>query len=76
MTDWLHLETRDGSLFIDWDEIFFNANQYDFGDKSFDSQLGKIISLVQKEAFEKGFSAGLEQTSPLSKLLVQTGGRA
>lgn len=76
MTDWLHLETKDGSLFIDWDEIFFNANQYDFGDTSFDSQLGKIISLVQKEAFEKGFSAGLEQKSPLSKLLVQTGGRA
>ena len=75
MVEWAEIN-KNGDLVINWEEVFENSQDYDHGKRTYDSTLGKLIALVQKEAFEKGFSRGLEQNSPLSKLLVQTGGRA
>jgi hypothetical protein len=75
MTEWLDLDT-DGSLIIDWEEVFFQSNEYDLGDRRFDSCLGKLVALVQKEAFEKGLKAGTDPDFPISRLLLETGGSA
>jgi len=74
MTDWAEL--NNGIIHIEWQEVFDNANSYDAGDKSFDAQLGKLISEVHRFAFEKGFSAGCASKHPQEVLLSYTGGRA
>jgi len=75
MVEWAEID-KNGDLVIYWEEVFENSQVYDHGKRTFDSALGKLIALVQKEAFEKGLEAALKQDSALSKLLVQTGGNA
>jgi hypothetical protein len=75
MVEWAEIN-KNGDLVINWEEVFENSQDYDHGKRTFDSALGKLIALVQKEAFEKGLEAALKQDSALSKLLVQTGGNA
>jgi hypothetical protein len=75
LIEWASID-KYGSLEIDWKEVFEKSQDYDHGERTFDSVLGKLIALIQKEAFEKGLEAGLNQDTSISKLLVQTGGNA
>ena len=75
MIDWAEINTN-GDLIINWEEVFDNSQDYDQGLRTYASALGKLIALVQKEAFEKGLEAGLKQDPAISKLLVHTGGNA
>lgn len=74
MTDWAYV---DGEIIqIDWSEVFDNASNYDAGDTSFDAQLGKLISMVQRRAFERGYLSGCQSKHPQDVLLSYTGGNA
>ena len=75
MVEWAEID-KNGDLVINWEDVFENSQDYDHGERTYQSALGKLIALVQKEAFEKGLEAGLKQDPALSKLLVQTGGNA
>ena len=75
MLEWAEINTN-GDLIINWEEVFDNSQDYDQGLRTYASALGKLIALVQKEAFEKGLEAGLKQDPAISKLLVHTGGNA
>jgi hypothetical protein len=72
---WANID-KYGSLEIDWEEVFEKSQDYDHGERTYEAALGKLVALVQKEAFEKGLEAGLDQDSAISKLLAQTGGNA
>jgi hypothetical protein len=74
MTDWAYLDGD--SLVIDWSQVFDNAMNYDAGDKSYDSTLAKLLTLLQRYSFEKGFEEGLNHEAATSKLLAKTGGNA
>ena len=74
MVEWA--EVKDGNLVIDWNEVFDKSQDYDHGERSFDSALGKLIALVQKNAFERGFIAGIDARHPEQRLLGYTGGNA
>jgi hypothetical protein len=75
MVEWADVD-EDGELIIDWNEVFFNSNEYDIGDRSYDSCMGKLISSIQRDAFERGFAAGVEAKHPQAKILAYTGGNA
>jgi len=74
MTEWASMEGD--SIVIDWSQVFDNAMNYDAGDKCFDARLAKLITLVQRYAYEKGFEEGLNHDVATSKLLAKTGGNA
>ena len=67
---------KDGNLVIDWNEVFDKSQDYDHGERTFDSALGKLIALVQKNAFERGFIAGIDARHPEQRLLGYTGGNS
>lgn len=75
MIEWADID-ENGDLIIDWNEVFDNSNEFDCGDRTFDSCLGKLISAIQKDAFERGFAAGVDAKHPQAKLLAYTGGNA
>lgn len=74
MTEWISME--DGTINIDWSQVFDNAMNYDIGDQCFDARLAKIISVVHRNAFERGFAAGCATKHPQEALLAYTGGNA
>ena len=74
MTEWAYLD--DDSIHIDWSQVFDNAMNYDAGGKCFDARLAKLITLVQRYAYEKGFEEGLNHDATTAKLLAKTGGNA
>lgn len=75
MIEWADID-EDGELIIDWNEVFQNSLEFDSGDRTFDSCLGKLISSIQRESFERGFAAGVEAKHPQAKILAYTGGNA
>jgi hypothetical protein len=75
MVEWAEVN-KDGNLVIDWNEVFENSQEYDLGRRTFDSALGKLIAMVQKTSFEKGFLAGIDAKHPEQRLLGYTGGNA
>jgi|DEB3_MinimDraft_2_1074329.scaffolds.fasta_scaffold02318_6 hypothetical protein len=74
MTEWAYM-TED-SIEIDWSQVFDNAMNYDAGDKCFDARLAKLITMVQRYSFERGFEAGCNAKHPQERLLAYTGGQA
>jgi hypothetical protein len=74
MTDWAYVDGE--TLHINWAEVFDHANYYDAGDTSFDAQLGKLISMIHRGAFERGFESGCKTTHPKEILLAYTMGNA
>lgn len=75
MIDWAEVNEK-GDLVIDWNEVFDNSQDYDHGLKTYGTSLAKIIALVQKDAFEKGYLAGMDAKHPEQRLLAYTGGHA
>lgn len=75
MIDWAEVNEK-GDLVIDWNEVFDNSQDYDHGLKTYGTSLAKIIALVQKDAFEKGFLAGMDAKHPEQRLLAYTGGHS
>jgi hypothetical protein len=49
---------------------------YDAGDKCFDARLAKLITMVQRYSFERGFEAGCNAKHSQERLLAYTGGQA
>lgn len=74
MTEWITMEGD--SIQIDWSQVFDHAIDYDAGDNRFDARLAKLISVVHRNAFERGFAAGCATKHPQEALLAYTGGNA
>lgn len=75
MIKWAEVNDN-GDLVIDWQQVFDNSQDYDHGLKTYGTSLAKIIALVQKDSFEKGFLAGMDAKHPEQRLLAYTGGHA
>lgn len=75
MIEWAEINEK-GDLVIDWNEVFDNSQDYDQGLKTYGTSLAKIIALVQKDAFEKGYLAGMDAKHPEQRLLAYTGGHS
>lgn len=75
MIKWAEVNDN-GDLVIDWQQVFDNSQDYDHGLKTYGTSLAKIIALVQKDSFEKGFLAGIDAKHPEQRLLAYTGGHA
>ena len=69
---WARL-TDDGSLILDWQDVTYYSQKFDRGYRNYESALGKMISIIQREAWERGYHEGvIAQDS--EKLLFLTGG--
>ena len=66
---------RDDDLVIDWEEVRMNSNMYDRGHRNRDAEMGKLISVIQRECFERGFEEGVKANG-LRQLLYVTGGNS
>jgi len=73
--DWADI-TEEGELMIQWEEIAFKAYEFDRGERDYDSALGKLISLIERRAFEEGYKQGMDARGSQSALLAFTGGTA
>ena len=73
MFTWAHM--NDDDLIIDWEEVRMNSNMYDRGHRNSDAEMGKLISVIQRACFEKGFEEGVK-SSDLRQLLYMTGGNS
>ena len=61
---------------IDWDAALLLSMDFDAGDRDEDAAWGKILTSVQRMAFERGYAAGCESKHPSAKLLSLTMGNA
>lgn len=68
--------SEDGRPIIDWEQAIENAMAFDAGARDQDASLGKLITAVQRMAFERGFEAGINTKSPQEHLLLLTLGNA
>lgn len=68
--------SEDGRPLIDWEQAIDNAMAFDAGDRGQDASLGKLITMVQRMAFERGFEAGINTKSSQEHLLLLTMGNA
>lgn len=75
MNEWAHVDD-DGKLCIDWETIFEQSIDYDAGANDYDAQLAKLITLIQKFSFERGYEAGIRAKHPVENLLCLTMGNA
>lgn len=73
MFTWAHM--NDDEIVIDWEEVRMNSNMYDRGHRNMDAEMGKLISIIQRECFERGFEEGAKATE-MRKLLFLTAGNA
>jgi hypothetical protein len=72
MLTWAHIR-HDGDLVIDWEEVHINSNMYDRGHRNHEAELGKLIAVIQRMCFERGFEEGVKANG-LRQLLYETGG--
>ena len=54
MNEWANIND-DGELYIDWDMIFELSQEFDMGIKDYDASLAKLITLIQRLSFERGY---------------------
>jgi hypothetical protein len=67
---------EDGHPMIDWEQAVEYAIAFDSGSRGYDEALGKLITTVQRIAFERGFEAGMRAKHPEELLLTMTMGNA
>jgi hypothetical protein len=72
MFTWAHID-KDGDLVIDWEEVRMNSNMFDRGHRNHDAEMGKLLSIIQRMCFERGFEEGVKANG-LRQLLYETGG--
>lgn len=72
MFTWAHID-KDGDLVIDWEEVRMNSNMFDRGHRNHDAEMGKLLSIISRESWERGFSEGAKSEG-LRQLLYMTGG--
>lgn len=65
-----------GDVEIDWELAVLLSMDFDEGDRDDDAMWGKILTAVQRMAFERGYAAGCESTHPRESLLALTMGNA
>lgn len=58
MFTWAHMSFN-GDLIIDWEEVRMNSNMFDRGHRNHDAEMGKLLSIVQRECYERGFKDGI-----------------
>jgi hypothetical protein len=75
MNEWADVSDK-GELIIDWDAVFELSLEYDDGMRDFDASLAKLISLVQRFSFERGFEEGIRANKPIEALLTMTMGNS
>ena len=68
--------SNEGELLIDWEEAIANAEAFDSGARDYDAGFGKLIIMVQRMSFERGFKEGIDSKENTSKLLSLTCGNA
>lgn len=74
MFTWAHIG-RDGDLVIDWDEVRMNSDMFDRGHRNRDAEMGKLIAVISRESWERGFAEGA-QADGVKQLLYMTGGNS
>jgi hypothetical protein len=72
MQSWADI-TDDGELILDWRDVQFFSQKFDRGYRNYESALGKMISIIQREAWERGYHEGVIAQDN-AKLLFLTGG--
>jgi hypothetical protein len=68
--------SNEGELLIDWEEAIANAEAFDSGARDYDAGFGKLIIMVQRMSFERGFKEGIDSKDNTSNLLSLTCGNA
>ncbi len=68
--------TDDGELILDWNDVVFYSNKFDRGFRNYESALGKMISIIQRRAYEHGFQEGLQRQEWSALWMAQAEGNA
>jgi len=68
--------TNDGELVLDWDEVASYSRKFDRGYRTYDAALAKMISIIQKASYERGFREGLRSQNLGEQWLAQVAGNA
>lgn len=68
--------SEDGFSMIDWDEAVEYGMAFDGGARDYHSSLGKLVTPIQREAFEAGYRKGLEADKELGATLLAPAGHA
>ena len=68
--------TNDGELVLDWDEVASYSRKFDRGYRTYDAALAKMISIIQQDAYERGFQEGLQRQASAALWLGQAEGNA
>ena len=61
LAEWFNI-SEDSELLIDWERALEEAESFDAGAVDVDAAVGKILILVQREAFESGYRKAIEET--------------
>ncbi len=68
--------TDEGELILDWNDAVFYSNKFDRGFRNYESALGKMISIIQRRAYEHGFQEGLQRQEWSALWMAQAEGNA
>ena len=68
--------TDDGELILDWNDVVFYSHKFDRGFRNYESALGKMISIIQRRAYEHGFQEGLKRQEWSALWMAQAEGNA
>ena len=68
--------TDDGELILDWNDVVFYSHKFDRGFRNYESALGKMISIIQHRAYERGFQEGLKRQEWSALWMAQAEGNA
>ncbi len=72
MRPWAKL-TDGGELVLDWEEVIDYSREFDRGYRNYNSTLAKMISIIQREAWERGYHDGVVAQGT-ERSLFMTGG--
>ena len=68
---------KDGELMIDWEECVNQARLFDSGRRNYDASVGKLVCMIQRQAFELGYEAGLDsKETPFNRMILYTYGHS
>ncbi len=68
--------TEDGELVIDWGKAFDLATDFDAGHRDDEAAWAKILTLIQREAFDQGFRKGYESDREIGAAMMLPAGHA